>query len=148
MTKHAADEEERRLFRTAVGQVKRLRQDTVRHDRSRPFPEPLQTHLDEQRVMRDLLSGRHDAAKLETGEELRFARTTSPRGPSLPPAAKFTLCAATPGHQANRKPGSPNALHVSNESGVRTVSALRFRHRPRCSSLMQVSKKRMMSSIS
>jgi len=66
MTKHAADEEERRRLRTAVGQVKRLRQDTVRHDRSRPSPEPLQTHPDEQRVMRDLLSGRHDAAKLET----------------------------------------------------------------------------------
>lgn len=72
MTKHAADEEERRLFRTAVGQVKRLRQDTVRHDRSRPSPEPLQTHLDEQRVMRDLLSGRHDAAKLETGKECLY----------------------------------------------------------------------------
>jgi len=33
--------------------------------------------------------------------------TTSPRGPSLPPAAEFTLCAATPGHQANRNPDSP-----------------------------------------
>jgi hypothetical protein len=32
----------------------------------------LQTHLDEQRVMRDLLSGRHDAAKLETGKECLY----------------------------------------------------------------------------
>lgn len=74
MTKHVPSEEEKRLFRTAVGPVKPVRQDKVGPDRTQPPPEPLQTRMDEQQVLRDLLSEGYDPVDLETGEELHYAR--------------------------------------------------------------------------
>jgi DNA-nicking Smr family endonuclease len=68
-------EDERHLFRQTVGPVRRLRHDKVMHGALRAAPYPAQTRLDEQRVVRDLLSYEHDPAELETGEELVYARS-------------------------------------------------------------------------
>ncbi len=75
MSKHdGPSEEERSLFRQKVGAVRRLRHDRVLHSTQRPLPHPVQTLLDEQRVVEDLLSSDHDPAELETGDELVYAR--------------------------------------------------------------------------
>lgn len=75
MKKHGEpSEEERQLFRSAVGPVKPLRQDAVSRQKGRPAPTPVQTRLDEQQVIRDMLSEERDPADLETGEELLYAR--------------------------------------------------------------------------
>ncbi len=75
MTKHRdQSEEDKRLFRSAVGPVKRLHHDGTPQKGKLPTPTPVQTRLDEQRVVEDLLSTHHDPADLETGEELFYAR--------------------------------------------------------------------------
>lgn len=67
--------EEVALFRAAVGDVVPLKQDRIAPHRSRPAPRPRQLELDEQQVLRDMLSDAIDPADLETGEELFFCRT-------------------------------------------------------------------------
>ena len=67
-------DEERHLFRKETGSVRRLRHDKVMHRTPRPSPQPVQTQLDERRVIEDLLSTDFDATELETGDELVYAR--------------------------------------------------------------------------
>ncbi len=75
MKKHKEpSEEDKDLFRSAVGPVKRLRHDAVSQQKGRPAPTPVQTRLDEQQVIRDMLSEERDPADMETGEELLYAR--------------------------------------------------------------------------
>ncbi len=75
MKKHGEpSEEDRQLFRSAVGPVKPLRHDGVSEQKGRPAPTPVQTRRDEQQVIRDMLSEERDPAELETGEELLYAR--------------------------------------------------------------------------
>ena len=62
------------LFRAAVGPVRRLRHDRAANAPARPPPHPLQTRMDQEQVLRDLLSDHFDPAELETGEELVYAR--------------------------------------------------------------------------
>ncbi len=75
MKKHREpSEEEKELFRSAVGPVKRLRHDGVSQVKGRPAPTPVQTLLDEQQVIKDMLAEERDPADMETGEELLYAR--------------------------------------------------------------------------
>ncbi len=64
----------RRLFRAAVGDVRRLKQDRVLPSRARPAPLPEQSARDARAVMLELLSSADDHADAETGEELLYAR--------------------------------------------------------------------------
>jgi DNA-nicking Smr family endonuclease len=66
--------DEAELFRSAVGPVRRLEHDRAHAPGTRPPPQPLQTRMDQEQVLRDLLSDQFDPAELETGEELAFAR--------------------------------------------------------------------------
>jgi DNA-nicking Smr family endonuclease len=66
--------QEAELFRTAVGEVRRLEHDRVEPPARRPPPIPQQRLRDEAAVVRDMLSDPLDPAELETGEELSFAR--------------------------------------------------------------------------
>ncbi len=72
--RHDGDSEARRLFRDAVGPVRRLRHDRIEPRKPKPAPRPRQRLRDEQRVIRDMLSDPVDPAELETGEELLFSR--------------------------------------------------------------------------
>ena len=75
MTKHREpSDEEKELFRSAVGPVKRLRHDSISQVKGRPAPTPVQTRLDEQHVIKDMLFEERDPADMETGEELLYAR--------------------------------------------------------------------------
>ncbi len=65
---------EKKLFHDTVGPVKPLEQDRIHITGSQPPPHPIQTHLDEEQTLKDLLSHQIDPAELETGEELSFAR--------------------------------------------------------------------------
>ncbi len=62
------------LFREALGDVEPLRQDRAIPPRKRPAPVPEQSLRDAREVMDSLLSGEHDYAEIETGEELLFIR--------------------------------------------------------------------------
>lgn len=62
------------LFRAAVGDVRRLKQDRVPSTRARPAPLPEQSIRDARAVLVELLSTANDHAELETGEELLYAR--------------------------------------------------------------------------
>ena len=68
------DNDDIRLFRNAVGPVKRLKSDKVLAARKKPRPLPLQTMADEQQVLAESLSGEMDPADLETGDELLYRR--------------------------------------------------------------------------
>jgi len=75
MSKHDdTSEEERHLFRQSVGEIRRLNHDKAMPAARQPSPHPVQTQLDEQRVIQDLLSSEHDPAELETGDEIAYAR--------------------------------------------------------------------------
>jgi DNA-nicking Smr family endonuclease len=63
------------LFRGTVGPINPLRDDKIVPPPKRFAPVPVQTLLDEQQVLRDMLSQEHDPAELETGEELWYCRT-------------------------------------------------------------------------
>ncbi len=65
---------DRKLFHDAIGPVKPLVQDRSLATRGLPPPSPLQTRLDEEQTLKDMLSHHYDPAELETGEELSFAR--------------------------------------------------------------------------
>ncbi len=62
------------LFRDAVKRVTPLRRDKVVTARKRIAPVPRQTLLDQQQVVRDMLSDDYDPAEIETGEELLYNR--------------------------------------------------------------------------
>lgn len=68
------DEAERRLFRDAVADVRRLHNDRAESHRPRPSPRPRQREADERAVMEALLDPPPDPAEVETGEELAYAR--------------------------------------------------------------------------
>lgn len=62
------------LFRREVGDVRPLQHDRVTHTGRRVAPVPLQTALDEEQVLRDMMAQDYDQAEIETGEELWFCR--------------------------------------------------------------------------
>lgn len=62
------------LFRRFVKGIKPLEQDRVVHDRKRPAPIPTQTHLDNQRVLKEQLEADFEDLDIETGDELLFVR--------------------------------------------------------------------------
>ena len=66
--------EESELFRHATRRVTPLKHDKAVHPRKRPSPVPRQTHLEQQRVIRDMLSDNFEPVDIETGEELLFSR--------------------------------------------------------------------------
>lgn len=66
--------EDTELFRRQVGPVRPVDHDRIEPAPRRPAPEPRMTREDEQRVLQDMLSDEYDPARLETGEELLFAR--------------------------------------------------------------------------
>jgi DNA-nicking Smr family endonuclease len=67
-------DEDRALFRAAVGPVTPLRQDKVSPLGEQPRPHPAQTLVDQQRVLQESLSGNAWLMDSETGEELVFLR--------------------------------------------------------------------------
>jgi DNA-nicking Smr family endonuclease len=73
-TRSDESEAERLLFREAVGDVDPLKQDRVPPQRPRPAPIPEQSLRDARDVIDSLLSGQHDSAEIETGEELLYIR--------------------------------------------------------------------------
>ncbi len=69
------NDEDRRLFREAMADVRRLRdQQHVAGDWPRPKPVPKQRAADEAAVVSELLVHDIDPVTMETGEELLFAR--------------------------------------------------------------------------
>ncbi|RFF29302.1 Smr/MutS family protein [Wenzhouxiangella sediminis] len=65
---------DRDLFRSAVGPVKRIRSDRDQSRPEPPPPRPSQRERDEARVMEDLAHGPIDFASVETGEEISYLR--------------------------------------------------------------------------
>jgi DNA-nicking Smr family endonuclease len=76
--KQRPSEEDIRLFHQAVGPVRPLVHGRHHPDRPGPPPVPAQRLLDEERVLRELLSDGLDTADLETGEELLYVRDGLP----------------------------------------------------------------------
>jgi DNA-nicking Smr family endonuclease len=68
------DDDDRNLFRAAVGQVRRLQSDRVGATRPAAPPIPRQRHLDEAAVMKELASAPIDFESIESGEELIWLR--------------------------------------------------------------------------
>ncbi|MEJ2762227.1 MAG: DNA mismatch repair protein MutS, partial [Gammaproteobacteria bacterium] len=67
-------EDEKALFRRAVGEVRPIRQDSVPPFRRRPAAVPVQTRADERAVMAALATGEDAPEDAETGEEIHFQR--------------------------------------------------------------------------
>ncbi len=67
-------QDDRDLFRRAVGEVLPVRQDVVPPRHSRPAPVPAQTRADEQAVMKVLGLGDFEPEDVEAGEAIRFRR--------------------------------------------------------------------------
>lgn len=72
--KFQLSDEESELFRRVTQRVTPLKHDKAVQPRKRPSPVPRQTHLEQQGVIRDMLSDNFDPADIETGEELLFSR--------------------------------------------------------------------------
>ncbi len=70
----ALSESDRDLFRQAVADARPLVAGRVEPAPRRPAPYPRQTRRDEREVLEELVAGPDDAAELETGEELWYAR--------------------------------------------------------------------------
>ncbi|AKS41681.1 Smr/MutS family protein [Wenzhouxiangella marina] len=70
----AIDDEDRELFRSAVGEVRRVRHERVAQRGTPPSPVPAQRRLDEAAVMDELATGHFDFSSVETGEELQWVR--------------------------------------------------------------------------
>lgn len=68
------DDDDRELFRAAVGQVRRLQSDRAGSARPATPPIPRQRDRDEAAVMQELASGAIDFDNIETGEELTWLR--------------------------------------------------------------------------
>ena len=67
-------EQDLALLRRAMVGVEPLRRDRIAPFPRRPRPIPVQTMMDEEQVLEDMLSGDFEPAEMETGEELLFAR--------------------------------------------------------------------------
>jgi DNA-nicking Smr family endonuclease len=72
--KDKTEQKDRDLFRQAVGDVRPLQHDKIKPYEKRPKAIPRQTELSEQRVIIDMMSDDYEAAEIQTGEELYFAR--------------------------------------------------------------------------
>ncbi len=68
------DDDERDLFRKAVGKIRPVKQDKVHPHRKRRKPVPDQTLRDQREVMNSLLSDDYEPADIETGDELFYSR--------------------------------------------------------------------------
>jgi DNA-nicking Smr family endonuclease len=72
--KRKDNDEDARLFRESVGEVRPLTHDLAEVAAPRPAPIPRQRLRDERAVLREMAAGLYDAAEIETGDELVFAR--------------------------------------------------------------------------
>ncbi len=68
------------LFRHAVSKTVPLRNDKVTFMAKKPSPHPRQKEIDEQQVLRDMLSDSPYTAEVEAGEELLFQRSSLQHG--------------------------------------------------------------------
>ncbi len=68
------DDEDRDLFRSSVGTVRRISAKRVQGDRPRPAARPRQRELDEAAVLEELAHAPIDFEAVETGEELSWLR--------------------------------------------------------------------------
>ncbi|MCG8465835.1 MAG: Smr/MutS family endonuclease [Xanthomonadales bacterium] len=69
------NDDDRKLFREAVGDVRPVRNDRIR-SHAKPVPlEPTQRALDEAAVVKELLSHPYDPNEWSTGEELHWLRS-------------------------------------------------------------------------
>jgi len=66
------DDNDRALFRDAVGEVRKTRSDRVHHPLNVPRPIPRQQKLDDAAVMEELANGPVDFSALENGDELQW----------------------------------------------------------------------------
>lgn len=66
------DEDERALFRSAVGPVDRITHQRDQSKPERPPPRPRQREIDELAVLDELASGRLNFDEVETGEEISY----------------------------------------------------------------------------
>lgn len=67
-------DEDTKLFREQVGEVRPLDQTVIEPRRPRPRPVPRKRLEDQQQVLQDMLSDTFEPADVETGEELLFFR--------------------------------------------------------------------------
>jgi DNA-nicking Smr family endonuclease len=65
---------EQQEFRCGVGPVKRLHTDRALLDLPRPRPIPLQSRLQHEELLHEMLHGDFDPSELETGEEIVFSQ--------------------------------------------------------------------------
>lgn len=73
-------DEDRALFRRAVGDAKPLNHDRVHHEPPPPHPTPRQRELDERAALNESLAGSASVElRLEGGDELAFQRPGLPR---------------------------------------------------------------------
>lgn len=76
MTKrHDIDDDERDLFRRRLGDARPLRHNKVALRPPPPEPEPRQTRLDEEEVLRSLRDAPMDLIEHRTGDEVVYARS-------------------------------------------------------------------------
>lgn len=68
------DNDERDLFRKAVGKIRPVKQDKIHPKPKRRKPVPEQTLRDQREVMDSLLSDEYESADIETGDELLYTR--------------------------------------------------------------------------
>jgi DNA-nicking Smr family endonuclease len=126
--KHRASEDDVRLFQEAVGPVRRLAHARHHHERQRPPPVPSQRRLDEQQVLRKLLSDDLDPADLETGEELLYVRPGIPRGLLRRlRRGQFSVCAEVDLHGltvAEARNALAGFLHEARRHGRRCVRVI------------------------
>lgn len=67
-------EEDRRLFREAIGNVDKIELNRVDHEVKKPKPIPQQTKHDELQVLEQLANAPFEVEEVETGDELSFIR--------------------------------------------------------------------------
>lgn len=118
-------DEDRRLFREAVGEVKRLKSPQPIPEKIKPAPVPRQKLADDLQVMKDLMNHEWDPSSLESGEELQYQR------PGLSKAdfrrlrrGQFSVQAELDlhGHNAEQaKSAVKNFLHLCLEQQIRCV---------------------------
>jgi DNA-nicking Smr family endonuclease len=69
------DDDDKALFRAAVGPVQRLPQDRHAGRARAPAPRPRQSEAADREVLRDLMSDPFGGTDVQPGDELQFART-------------------------------------------------------------------------
>ena len=73
-SRKTVSDEEAKLFRDAIGDVRRLEDDRSEHTPVRPSARPRQQELDDQAVLSELLSDPSESEILETGEHLGYRK--------------------------------------------------------------------------